>query len=255
MRSSSSKCAALYRVHHRSHGRYRGERDARRHGRAVGRPGHCGTQTQVSDSTGNYRFERLLPGTYHLKFSIQGFKTVERRDIIVSASFTATVNVQMDVGNLEETVTVTGASPTVDVKSNLQQTVMNQEILEGVPTGRDPWSLAKIIPGVQVATYDVGGNQAMQQSALRVHGARDDDKNFAIDGIDGQLAGGRRRGDDALLRPGDVRSDHLPDVGDSGGGPDRRHLPEHGDEERRQPLARRHEVLLRRQGLAERQRR
>ena len=142
----------------------------------------AGTQTQVSDATGSYRFERLLPGTYHLKFSVQGFKTVERRDIIISASFTATVNVQLDVGNLEETVTVTGGSPTVDVKSNLQQTVMNQEILEGVPTGRDPWSLAKIIPGVQVATYDVGGNQAMQQSALRVHGARDDDKNFAIDG-------------------------------------------------------------------------
>ncbi len=148
------------------------------------------TQTQVSDSTGNYRFERLLPGTYHLKFSIQGFKAVERRDIIVSASFTATVNVQLDVGNLEETVTVTGASPTVDVKSNLQQTVMNQEILEGVPTGRDPWSLAKIIPGVQVATYDVGGNQAMQQSALRVHGARDDDKNFAIDGTTVNWPGG-----------------------------------------------------------------
>ena len=60
---------------------------------------------------------------------------------------------------MQETITVSGESPTVDVKSNLQQTVMNQAILEGVPTGRDPWSLAKIIPGVQVNTYDVGGTR------------------------------------------------------------------------------------------------
>jgi hypothetical protein len=60
----------------------------------------------------------------------------------------------------------------------------------GVPTGRDPWSPAKIIPGVQVATYDVGGNQAMQQSALRVHGARDEDEKFAIDGTTVNWPGG-----------------------------------------------------------------
>ncbi len=66
---------------------------------------------------------------------------------------------------------MTGESPTVDTKSNLQQTVMNQEILEGVPTGRDPWSLAKLIPGVQVSTYDVGGTQSMQQSGLSAHGS------------------------------------------------------------------------------------
>ena len=91
---------------------------------------------------------------------------------------------------MQETITVAGESPTVDVKSNLQQTVMNQAILEGVPTGRDPWSLAKIIPGVQVNTYDVGGTQAMQQSTLRVHGSRDDDKNFAIDGTTVNWPGG-----------------------------------------------------------------
>jgi hypothetical protein len=149
-----------------------------------------GARTQLTDAVGAYRFDRLLPGTYILKFELQGFKTVERRDVVISASFTATVNVKLEVGQLQETITVSGASPTVDVKSNLQQTVMSQEILEGVPTGRDPWSLAKIIPGVQVATYDVGGNQAMQQSALRVHGARDDDKNFAIDGTTVNWPGG-----------------------------------------------------------------
>ena len=149
-----------------------------------------GTVTRVTDENGAYRFDRLPPGSYALKFELSGFRTVERRDIVVSASFTATVNLKLEVGALQETITVAGESPAVDVKSNLQQTVMGQAILEGVPTGRDPWSLAKIIPGVQVNTYDVGGTQAMQQSQLRVHGSRDDDKNFAIDGSTVNWPGG-----------------------------------------------------------------
>jgi S1-C subfamily serine protease len=149
-----------------------------------------GAQSQTTDTSGAYRFARLPPGAYVVKFELQGFKGVERRDIVVNASFTATVNVKLEVGTLQETITVSGESPTVDVKSNLQQTVMSQEILEGIPTGRDPWSLAKVIPGVQVSTYDVGGNQAMQQSSLRVHGARDEDKNFSIDGTTVNWPGG-----------------------------------------------------------------
>ena len=89
-----------------------------------------------------------------------------------------------------ESITVTGESPTVDTKSNVQQTVMNQEILEGVPTGRDPWSLAKLIPGVQVATYDVGGTQSMQQSSLSAHGSNTNDVSYNIDGATVNWPGG-----------------------------------------------------------------
>jgi hypothetical protein len=141
-----------------------------------------GSQTAITDPSGSYRFDRLPPGTYTVRFELQGFKVVERRDIVINASFTSTVSAQLDVGTVKEVITVSGQSPVVDTRSNLQQTVLGQEMLEAVPTGRDPWSVAKLIPGVQVSTYDVGGNQAMQQSALRVHGARDEDKNFAIDG-------------------------------------------------------------------------
>src|SRR5439155_14295853 len=87
-------------------------------------------------------------------------------------------------------ITGTGESPTVDTKSNLQQTVMNQEILEGVPTGRDPWSLAKLIPGVQVATYDVGGTQSMQQSSMSAHGSNTNDVSYNIDGATVNWPGG-----------------------------------------------------------------
>ncbi|MGE5246195.1 MAG: TonB-dependent receptor [Betaproteobacteria bacterium] len=141
-----------------------------------------GVQTKVTDTTGNYRFDRLPPGNYNVKFELQGFKTVQRTGIRITALFVATVSPKLEVGNVSETITVTGESPTIDTKSNVQQTVMSQEILEGVPTGRDPWSLAKIIPGVQISTYDVGGTQSYQQSSLSAHGSNTNDVNYNIDG-------------------------------------------------------------------------
>jgi hypothetical protein len=149
-----------------------------------------GPQSVPTDANGAYRFDRLPPGDYIVKFELQGFKTVERAGIRVNAAFTATVNAKLEVGSLAETITVTGESPTVDTKSNLQQTVMSQEILEGVPTGRDPWSVARLIPGVQVATYDVGGTQSMQQSSLSAHGSNTNDVSYNIDGATVNWSGG-----------------------------------------------------------------
>src|SRR5215510_7009221 len=149
-----------------------------------------GDQTQVTDATGTYRFDRLSPGSYTVKFELQGFRGITREGILISAAFVATVSVKLEVGSVSESITVTGESPTVDTKSNVQQTVMTQEILEGVPTGRDPWSLAKLIPGVQVGTYDVGGTQSMQQSSLTAHGSSDSDKSFNIDGATVNWPGG-----------------------------------------------------------------
>src|SRR5205823_1997258 len=149
-----------------------------------------GPATQISDTTGTYRFDRLAPGAYAVKFELQGFRSLTRDDIRVSAAFVASVNAKLEVGSVSESITVTGESPTVDTKSNVQQTVMNQEILEGVPTGRDPWSLAKLIPGVQVATYDVGGTQSFQQSSLSSHGSNTNDVSYNIDGATVNWPGG-----------------------------------------------------------------
>src|SRR6476660_9917630 len=149
-----------------------------------------GVQTQTTDTAGAYRFDRLPPGTYSVKFELQGFRAIDRADIAVSAAFVATVNAKLEVGSVTETITVTGESPTVDTHSNLQQTVMNQEILEGVPSGRDPWSIAKIIPGVQVSTYDVGGTQSIQQSSLSSHGSSTNDVSYNIDGATVNWPGG-----------------------------------------------------------------
>src|SRR4051812_28357554 len=149
-----------------------------------------GAQVQATDGTGAYRFDRLPPGTYNVKFELQGFKTVDRADIVINAAFVATVSPKLEVGNMTETITVQGESPTVDTKSNVQQTVMNQATLEGIPTGRDPWSVAKLIPGVQVATYDVGGTQSIQQSSLSSHGSNTNDVSYNIDGATVNWPGG-----------------------------------------------------------------
>src|SRR3954464_9160384 len=149
-----------------------------------------GVQTQTTDVSGAYRFDRLPPGSFHVKFELQGFRSIDRADVAISAAFVATVNAKLEIGSVTETITVTGESPTVDTRSNLQQTVMNQEILEGVPSGRDPWSIAKIIPGVQVSTYDVGGTQSIQQSSLSSHGSSTNDVSYNIDGATVNWPGG-----------------------------------------------------------------
>jgi len=73
-----------------------------------------GTQSQVTDLSGSYRFDRLPPGSYRLKLELPGFRTVEHDDIIVNAAFIASVNGKMEVGSVSEAITVTGQSPTVD---------------------------------------------------------------------------------------------------------------------------------------------
>lgn len=142
-----------------------------------------GAQTQTSDERGAFRFDNLPPGVYTVKFELEGFNAVIRTDIRISSAVIATVDAKLQVGDLKEAITVSGGAPVVDTRSNVQQTVFDQELLEGVPTGRDVWSVGKLIPGVNVGTYDVGGTQGMQQSAMSAHGSRSDDKTFAIDGL------------------------------------------------------------------------
>ncbi|MEZ5418818.1 MAG: carboxypeptidase-like regulatory domain-containing protein [Vicinamibacterales bacterium] len=197
-----------------------------------------GPQTAVTDAAGSYRFDRLVPGTYSVKFELQGFKTVDRADVRINAAFVATISPRLEVGSLTETITVTGESPTVDVRSNVQQTVMSQEILEGVPTGRDPWSLAKIIPGVQVSTYDVGGTQSMQQSSMSSHGSNTADVSYNIDGATVNWPGGGGGATMLYYDQGDVRRGQLHDLGHPGGSAGRRRVDQHGDQDRQQPVAR-----------------
>jgi hypothetical protein len=136
-----------------------------------------GVRTAVSDSSGRYQILELRPGQYKVTFTLPGFRTVVREGIELAAGFTATVNAQMAVGAVEETITVAGAAPVVDVQSVTTQTVMSRDVLDAVPTGRNIQAVGVLIPGtgLQVgggAAYsvDVGGSGGMQQSPLAYHG-------------------------------------------------------------------------------------
>src|SRR5438093_1200905 len=93
-------------------------------------------RTVATDAQGNYKIVDLRPGTYSVTFSLTGFSTVKHEGLELTAGFTATANADMKVGALEETVTVSGATPVVDIQNTRGQNVLQQEALEALPIGR-----------------------------------------------------------------------------------------------------------------------
>ena len=134
----------------------------------------------VTDAAGVYRVENLRPGNYLVTFALPGFSTVRREGIELTSDFTATVNVELKVGSLEETITVTGESPVVDTQSITQRTVMTREVLDVIPSGRNIQAIGIMIPGTSLSlggggalSRDVGGSAGMQQSPLQLRGSND----------------------------------------------------------------------------------
>ena len=98
-----------------------------------------GSRTAVTDGQGRYAVVELRPGTYSVVFTLTGFSTTRREGIVLTASFAANVSAQLRVGSLEETITVSGATPVVDVQSVVQQRLIPKDVIDAVPTGKS-WS-------------------------------------------------------------------------------------------------------------------
>src|SRR6266850_888921 len=96
----------------------------------------------VTDGTGQYKIVDLRPGVYAVTFTLAGFGTVKREAVELTGSFTAAVNAELRVGQVQETVTVTGETPIVDIQSASRQKVVDHEVIDSVPTGRLPTELA-----------------------------------------------------------------------------------------------------------------
>jgi hypothetical protein len=141
------------------------------------------TRSVVTDGTDQYKIVDLRPGVYAITFTLPGFNTVKRDAVELPTNFTATINADLRVGALEETVTVSGASPVVDVQSAIQQVVLNRQVLDAVPTGRSIPSLGALLPGARLALPDVGGTSGMQNRDLTVHGSDGRDTTFQVDGM------------------------------------------------------------------------
>src|SRR6266850_1274361 len=138
--------------------------------------------TAVTDAQGEYRLTPLPIGTYTVEYTLSGFQTVRRDAIRLTAGFTARIDVQLKVGQLEETVTVSGASPLVDATSTATATQLTKETLELVPTSRNGYiGLMQQAPGAR-PNLDVGGSTTNAQPAFRAFGQQGQSWQ-AVDGV------------------------------------------------------------------------
>lgn len=140
-------------------------------------------QVQVTGADGQYRFLALPPGTYTVDFELAGFQNIKREGVRVVINQTLTVDQQLQVATLQETVTVTGASPIVDTSTTTMGTNFTKELLTEIPNARDIWAAMSQAPGIQMTNYDVGGSNTGTQSGFRSYGF-DTQNQTRLEGID-----------------------------------------------------------------------
>jgi Carboxypeptidase regulatory-like domain len=135
-------------------------------------------RTVVSDSSGQYKIIDLSPGTYEVTFTLPGFKVYKRGGIVLEGNFTAQINAELSVGAVEETITITAETPTVDTIGTQKSFVINREVLDAIPTSRrDTTARALLIPGTTVTPFVLG------QYNITSHGSSTADFTMAIDGL------------------------------------------------------------------------
>ena len=148
-------------------------------------------RTTVTDGSGQYLIVALEPGTYSVTYTLPGFTTLVREGIELTTGFTASIDVQLSVGDIAETVTVSGASPVVDIQNTLQRALIDREVIDEIPTGKSHQSYALLVPGMSSSSafgtslnQDAGGTTVQTVAALDIHGSRPKDGQTNINGMD-----------------------------------------------------------------------
>jgi hypothetical protein len=139
----------------------------------------------VTNERGEYRIIELRPGTYTVTFAMQGFAGFRREGIELPPNFTASVNAELRVGAIEESVTVSGATPLVDTQNVARQTVLGKTLLDTVPTGKNLLSFYSLTPAAVTPTnaQDVGGSKGETTARASVHGSKQGDTKMMLDGM------------------------------------------------------------------------
>ena len=141
-------------------------------------------RSATTDSTGLYRIVNLPPGTYTVTFTLTGFTTWRREGVQVSPGFTANIDADMRIGNIQETVTVTGESPMVDVQSAAQRRAVTDTQFKELPSGGSWIQMAALTSAVRASNQDVGGVLGDQTGAqVSAHGSREGDGVSMVDGL------------------------------------------------------------------------
>ncbi len=165
-------------------------------------------RTVVTDAQGQYKIIDLRPGTYSVTFSLPGFGTIRREGLELPANFTASMNVELTVGGIEETVVVSGASPVVDVQNLTQQLRLTQEVLTTVPVSKTAYSLIALMPSTvsNPSNQDVGGSRGESSYTGSIHGSKPGDQHLHVDGMNINIVGGGGAGGSFYLNPGSAEA-------------------------------------------------
>src|SRR5262249_19988960 len=135
----------------------------------------------VTDSNGQYQVVALRPGTYAVTFTLTGFKTVKREGFELTAATAATVNADLQVGGIAETITVSGEAPVVDVQNTSRNETLSSSVLASVPATRGYNALVFLVPSITG-----GSNQVDLTPLMRIfysHGGRANEGRVLVDGL------------------------------------------------------------------------
>jgi hypothetical protein len=141
------------------------------------------TRSVTTDGTGQYRIVDLRPGDYTVTFSLSGFNTSKREGVKLEGSFVATINADLRVGALTETITVSGESPIVDVQSSQTTRTIESGTFAAIPSSRGYAAVTVLMPGISAQGADVGGVSGNAFSVFQAHGGRRNEGQVQINGL------------------------------------------------------------------------
>ena len=199
-----------------------------------------GVRTAFTDGQGQYSIINLRPGVYTVTFTLPGFSTFQRDAIELGTGVTLPIDARMAVGSIEETITVSGATPVVDIQQATQRSVLDRETIQALPTNRTTHTVGMILPGMKMTGSMVGGaGNTKVQMYLTARGKSQIQNTSMVDGMDTRMIrGGGNLPYDNVGMAQEVSIETNPTTAETAGGGIRINMIPHDSARRREQLQR-----------------